>query len=285
VAVVLRVDGPRVLDGPGAPDSAAAPDDARTVVAELDSSIIADSDSGGVAATSSSVTPELLQQGSQFSEPAGPELQVSSAPATLAESSTRGSADLAADSVDTADEATLASVAQSVNSQSIADRSRAAELSSRVDKLGRKKLSTQAESAVEARDVVKASEVSAPVSSLADVELPASPAFSTSESKVSNTTGVIVVDIEWVKSKSPGLYTIQMAVANDVSYLRDFAVSSGLAGSFVIVPFNTADGPSFSLLFGEYETFEAAQAGLQRLKGQATQFSPWIRNFGILQQR
>jgi len=100
-----------------------------------------------------------------------------------------------------------------------------------------------------------------------------------------------VNSVIWLNSQSSEGYTLQLATSNDDSYLTEFAIGLPVSRQLAVIavqrPVADRSGPDsdglYTLILGEFDSFESAQSALDRLPAEVRQFAARVRNFGVLQ--
>ncbi len=90
-------------------------------------------------------------------------------------------------------------------------------------------------------------------------------------------------DTSWVKSQGANLFTIQLLGTENEALLRHQIKNGGLSSQVAYYKKTHEGAPWYSLIYGSYNSREAAQAAAQALPSSLQKGSPWIRKIGDIQ--
>ncbi len=90
-------------------------------------------------------------------------------------------------------------------------------------------------------------------------------------------------DTTWVMSQGAGLYTIQILGTGNERLLRHQIKNSDLLDKVAYFKKSREGNPWYSLIYGSYNSREAAQAAAQTLPSALRKSNPWIRKIGDIQ--
>lgn len=89
---------------------------------------------------------------------------------------------------------------------------------------------------------------------------------------------------EWLMSRTPNGYTLQLVGARDVKSLQRFMEQNGVKPPFGIFERNLAGTPWYSLVAGEYDSREAAIRARENLPWRLKAEGVWPRQFSSIQE-
>ena len=90
---------------------------------------------------------------------------------------------------------------------------------------------------------------------------------------------------QWLKSRDPNRYTVQLYSGKDMAKLREIAGSVAGAAPPAYFVTTSRSGPWYSLVVGDYPDFTAAQAVATQIAAESSTMKPWIRRFSEIQAR
>ena len=81
----------------------------------------------------------------------------------------------------------------------------------------------------------------------------------------------------WLQSTENNTYTLQLIALSEEAAIRKFVKKHGFNGDLVIFETKRNNKPLFTLLYGAFETREAALAAAKKLPGSYKSSSAWPR--------
>jgi len=89
---------------------------------------------------------------------------------------------------------------------------------------------------------------------------------------------------DWVMQQHPKTYTLQLSSVLNEKDVVKFIKENNLGDKAAYIKVVVKGITRYTALYGVFNTYEQAQNAVQQLPKNIQQISPWIRNFGILQE-
>lgn len=139
-----------------------------------------------------------------------------------------------------------------------------------------------AAASVEAAPHSPASPASAPA--VATAPIPAvTPSAEAATIKPDDAPSDSLRDAEWLKTRDPKNYTVQLYSGKDLNKLKEIAAATTSNAPQAYFTTGSRNSPWYSLVVGDYPDSAAARAAAAAIAAQSVQLKPWVRRIDEIQ--
>jgi hypothetical protein len=89
---------------------------------------------------------------------------------------------------------------------------------------------------------------------------------------------------EWVRAQKPDSYTLQIGSVTSEKDIQRFLRDAGIASEAAYIEVEINGTTRYNALYGTYASYAEAAQAAGELPESLRQVTPWVRNFGVLQQ-